>query len=66
MADTEQIFREERRCRYAVLTKMAAGLKNRTQQSARLLEEYLPSWATLPNRVQVKALGQLIRPKKIT
>jgi hypothetical protein len=49
-----------------VLTKTAAGLKNRTQPTARLLEEYLSSWATLPNRAQVKALGRLIRPKKMT
>ena len=61
MDDTVQIYREGRRRRNTVLTKMAAGLENRTQQTARLLEEYLASWATLPSRAQVKELGRLIR-----
>ena len=66
MDDAEQIYREDRRCRNTTLRKMAAGQKNRTQQTARWRQEYLPSWATLPNKAQVKALGRLIRRKKIT
>jgi hypothetical protein len=58
MDGTVQIYREERQRRNTVLTKMAAGLKNRTQQTARLSEEYLSSWATLPNGAQVKELGR--------